>query len=116
MAVGADGEFGLLDVPACGLDAALFYGAVLAAEIDQRAAAAGRCAVHPHQHSARAGACHVHRKGQHLLAVGAIGRGQVLQLALEDGFIEPARTRHVLHMDLEPDDGIGVHEDSFLGD
>ncbi len=39
----------------------------------------------------------------------ALGRLQLSQLALEHRFVELARARHVLHVDLKPDDGIGFH-------
>nr|QPG01990.1 hypothetical protein WM98B_00137 [Acinetobacter nosocomialis] len=110
MAVLADRELGLEHLATGYFDTRLFDGAILAAKVHQRATAARGHPVHLGQHAACARAGHVHRKGQHLHVLGfALGRLQLSQLALEHRFVELARARHVLHVDLKPDDGIGFH-------
>src|SRR6267378_1359575 len=111
-AVLADGKLLLVDASARFRDAALLDRTVFAAEINQSTVAAGGNALHLDQGTAGARAVHLHRKRPHVHSRAV----ELLQLALEDGFVEFFGAIHVLHVDLEPDRGILPHRDSPVSD
>src|SRR6266849_5237057 len=107
-AVLADGKLLLVDASSGFRDAAFLDRAVFASEINQGAVAAGGNALHPDQGAARARSVHLHRKRPHVHTRAV----ELFQLAPEDGFVEFLRAAEVLHIDFEPDGGIGFHRDS----
>src|SRR6478672_1134980 len=101
----ADREFWLMD-PAAELDdASLLDGAISTTEVNQRAVATRRYALHFHQSARAAHAILLHWKTPQF----EIGGIQPFQFDFEDGLVEFLRTIHVLHIDFEPANGVIGH-------
>ena len=100
-----DGHLLAVNLAAGGGDARPLDCAILAAEVDHRGGAAGRNAGHPDQRARAARLAHGLRESPHL-----DGRAvEPLQRRVKHGLVEPAGPIHVLHVDLEPADGIARH-------
>src|SRR5688572_857840 len=111
-AVLSDRHLVILDAPACGNHAARFDSAILASEVHQRAIAPRLDTLHLRESTGRTRCRHFARKLPHLQV--RHGTVQLRQRQLQYLLIEGFRPCDVLHVNLEPDDGIVGHCDSFL--
>ncbi len=102
-AVLSDGHLVAMDGAPGGRDAAALDGAVVAVEVDHRAATR-RHASRLHQRSRTSRGIVLHRERPHL----DVRARQVLERDLEHRLVEPPCAVHVLHVDFEPSDRIGA--------